>query len=217
MGTYKGGALSLVKGKIGNTVSYDTKLGYSVVREIGVRVAPFTTPELANQSGTKLVTEFLRSLVPVIRIGFQNIPPGKKWSAYNHASSVLKLNALKGKYPSKKINYEKVMLSIGKIPAPKAVRVELIENELHFSWDTDLNSKGSLSTDRVMIVAFVPSIMRGLHMISGAKRAEGKEIFPLTELNEGAVVETYISYIGHNQKDVSDSVYVGQFVTTSTQ
>jgi hypothetical protein len=214
MGTYKGGALSLVKGKIGNTVSYDTKIGYSVVREVGVRVAPFTLPELANQKGTGLITYFLKSLIPVIRIGYQNIPPGKNWTAYNHASSVLKLTALKGKYPAKEINYEKIMISIGKVPAPKEVKVEIKDNKIHFNWNPDLKAKGALSSDRVMIVAFLPSVMRGLSIIGGAKRSEGIEILPLTDLDEGTVIETYISYISHNQKDVSDSVYSGQLTSS---
>lgn len=216
MGIYKGGPLSLVKGKVGEMVVYTTKTGYTVARSVGVRTAPFTGPELANQSGTALVTRFLKSLLPAIRLGFQNTPAGKHWTAYNYASSVIKINALKGTHPNRQIDYKKVILSVGDIPKPKNVKVQLSANQLDFTWDADMDTQGALASDRAMIVVFFPELMRGLTMLTGALRTEGKERFPLAGFTDETVMEIYISYIGANQKTVSDSVYAGQITNLNT-
>lgn len=210
MGTYAGGSLSLIKGKVGNVTSYTTKTGYSVVRQIGLRKAAFTVSELANQSGTGLITKFLKSVLPVIRTGFQVIPAGKHWTAYNHASSVLKLTALKGSYPNKEIDYEKVLFSKGSIPGPKNVTVKLENGQLNFSWEADLKADGAGTNDRVMIVAYFPETMQSLYILSGAKRTEQQEFLPLPGFTQHTTIETYISFVNDNRNNVSDSVYSGQ-------
>jgi len=212
MATYKGGLLSLIKGKIGGTVTYDTKLGYSVTRGIGLRTAPFTTPELENQKGTSLVTMFLKPVMEVIRIGFKNIPPGKPWHPYNYASSVLKLNAVKVNGAVKKIDYAKVVFSIGSIPEPKNPTVKLLDNRLHFGWEADLDTDGTNSNDRVMIVAYFPQILKALYLLNGAKRTEEKEILPLTDFSENTVIETYIFYVSMDGKMLSNTSYTGQVI-----
>lgn len=212
MATYKGGLLSLIKGKIGDTVSYTTKLGYNVTRGIGLRTAPFTKPELENQKGTSLVTLFLKPVMEVIRIGFKNIPPGKFWHPYNYASSVLKLNAITGKGAAREIDYTKVTFSIGDIPAPKSPTVKILDNRLHFTWEDDLETDGTNSNDRVMIVAYFPETLKASYILNGAKRTEKMEILPLTDFYEKTVIETYVSYVSLDGKTLSNTTYVGQVI-----
>lgn len=212
MATYKGGLLSLVNGKIGPMVSYTTKTGYSVLREVGVRTAPFTLPELGNQSATALVTNLLRSVMPVIRVGFKNSPIGKHWTAYNHASSVIKRTAIKGTYPDREIDYEKLTFSVGDIPVPANVEVELNENQLNFTWKADLKNPGTHKNDRVMIVVYFPESLKAVYQFVGAKRTEEKETFDLPELIEETVLETYISYVGEFGESFSNSAYAGQII-----
>lgn len=213
MATFKGGSLSLVNGKIGTTVSYTTSIGYNVVREVGLRIAPFTIGELGNQSATALITIFLRSVMPVIKIGFQNSPVGKHWTAYNHASSVLKLTAIKGSYPNKEIDYEKVTFAIGKIPVPVNVKTELKDNLLNFTWDADLETAGTQKNDRVIIVVYFSESLKAVYLLNGAKRTEQEETIVLPELMEQTVLETYISFVSENGKAFSNSKYAGQIIT----
>lgn len=210
MATYNGGPFSLFNGKVGNTVSYTTKIGYSVIRQIGTRIAPFTAAELSNQKGTGLVTNFLNPLLPVIRIGFQNVPAGRHWTAYNYASSTLKLGAVKGFGTDKKIDYKKVLLSVGDIPAPSNVKVELIGNELIFEWETDSDSEKADRNDRVMIVAYLPETQKALFLLCGATRTEQRQAMSLPDFTSETVMETYISFVSDDRKSVSTSVYTGQ-------
>jgi hypothetical protein len=201
-----------VKKKEPKEITYVTKVGYTVNRRVGVREAPFTTPELINQQGTGLITEFLRPVISVIRIGFQNIPEGKHWTAYNHASSVLKLTALKGTYPNKKVDFEKVKFTVGNIPQPKNVQVKLDGDQLKFSWDADLEAEGADDNDRIIIVAYFPETLQSLDIINGAKRTEEHEILPLPGFTDTTIIETYISFVNRDTTDVSDSVYSGQII-----
>lgn len=215
MATFKGGLLSLVKGKIGTTVSYTTRIGYNVVREVGLRTTPFTTRELGNQRSTALVTNFLKSVMPVIRIGFQNSPSGKCWTAYNHASSVLKLTAIKGIYPDSEIDYKKVTFSVGGIPPPLKVKTLLNDNLLTFSWEADLETAGTNKNDRVIIVVYFPEKLKSFYLINGAKRIEQQESIELPELTRGTVLETYISFMNESGKLLSNSTYAGQIVVNN--
>jgi hypothetical protein len=192
-------------------VSYTTKTGYFVERTVGEREAPFTKPELINQQGTRLVTEFLKSLNPVIRIGYQNVPEGKHWTAYNHASSVLKLTAVKGTYPNKEIDFEKVRLSVGNLAQPKNVKVELADKQLTFSWDANMEAVAADINDRIMVVVYFPETKQSLYVINGAKRTEEREVLPLPDLPENTVIQTYIAFINRDSTECSDSVYSGQF------
>jgi cation transport regulator ChaB len=191
-------------------IQYTTKTGYSVERTVGERTAPFTHSELVNQQGTGIVTQFLNSLLPVIRIGFQNVPEGKYWTAYNHASSVLKLTALKGSYPNKAIDFTKVMISTGKLALPENVKVGLIDQQLTFSWDTNVEAEGADVNDRVITVAYFPETGQSLHVISGAKRTEGSEVMRLPKFKDNTTIHTYISFVNRDSTDSSDSVYGGE-------
>jgi len=190
-------------------IQYTTKTGYSVERRVGERTAPFTHSELVNQQGTGRVTQFLNSLLEVIRIGFQNVPEGKHWTAYNHASSVLKLTALKGSYPNKEIDFTKVMISTGNLARPENVNVKLIDRELSFTWDPDVEAEGADVNDRVITVAYFPETGQALHVISGAKRTEGSEVMRLPNFKENTIIHTYISFVNRDSTDSSDSVYSG--------
>lgn len=215
MATFKQGLLNSVNGKVGDTVSYTTRIGYSVVRGVGLRKVPFSQRELGNQRTTALVTNFLSSVMPVIRIGFQNSPAGKHWTAYNHASSVLKLTAIKGSYPDSEIDYEKVTFSVGGIPPPLKVKTTLQDNLLTFSWEADLKTEGTDKNDRVMIMVYLPENLKSFYLINGAKRTEEQENIELPELKEGTILQTYISFMGENGKTLSNSTYAGQIVVNN--
>jgi len=68
---------------------------------------------------TALISPFLTTLKEYIRIGFKHTPKPQDWDFYSVATSVNKPGAIKGKYPKLKINYKKIILSMGAVAAPK--------------------------------------------------------------------------------------------------
>lgn len=198
-------------GRIGDLLFYLNKRGQLICRTIGVKTSS-KGGELANQKGTALTTALLDSVKEFIKIGFQNIPPDKNWHYYNYATSVNKLNAIKGIYPNQEIDYQKVMFSIGDLPLPKNPKVTLNNSVIDFTWDADMETAGTDRRDQVMLVAYFPESMRSICLASGARRTEETEKLKLPLFTKKAVIETYISFIGDDRKTLSNTVYAGQLI-----
>jgi hypothetical protein len=211
MATLPNGFNGGMRGRIGNIVYYTNKWGNTVARTIGVKTGS-KGGEFANQTATALITYLLKPVKPFIRIGFQNIPPGKEWNYHNYASSVNKLNAIKGTYPDQEVDYEKVMFAKGEMPLPANAQAALKDNEIVFTWDADLETAGNYSRDQVMVLAFFPQSMKAMFLTSGARRVEEREVLALPRFTSSMVIETYLAFISDDRILVSDSVYTGQLV-----
>jgi hypothetical protein len=202
MATLPNGFNGGMRGRIGNIVYYTNKWGNTVARTIGVKTGS-KGGEFANQTATALITYLLKPVKPFIRIGFQNIPPFKEWNYHNYASSVNKLNAIKGTYPDQEVDYEKVMFAKGEMPLPANAQAALKDNEI---------VAGNYSRDQVMVLAFFPQRMKAMFLTSGARRVEEREVLALPRFTSSMVIETYLAFISDDRILVSDSVYTGQLV-----
>lgn len=200
-----------MNGRLGNIVYYKNKWGNMVARTIGVKTGS-RGGELANQQGTALITELLKPVKQFIKIGFQDIPPGKEWNYHNYASSVNKLNAIKGKYPNQEVDYTKVVFAIGDMPLPVNAQVTLKDSVLEFTWDADLDREGNYSRDEVMLMAYFPESLKAIFLTSGARRGTEREVLPLPRFSKPMVVETYLAFIGDDRKTMSNTVYTGQLI-----
>lgn len=204
------GAFGDFTGRIGNMVFYRLN-GKIVGRSIG-KVEHFSEKQEEVQMRTSLITPFLTPLLEFIRIGFRHTPKPQSWDFYSVATSVNKPGAIMGKYPKLKINYKKVILSMGAVPPPKNAKVTLNDKVLEFTWDADLETKNADSMDQVMLVAYFPETLKSVFVTSGARRTAGTDKLNLPSFNEKTVIETYMSFITDDRTDVSNSVYMGRLI-----
>ena len=212
MGILKNGINGPFIGKIGNKVGY--MLGdLNIVREIGT-VTSWSDKQLTNWIRTAIIKELLNPVLNFVRIGFDSVKK-KNDTAYNSAASLNKMTATKGTYPNVEIDFPKAMFSQGIIPAPKNTSVKLEENTLFFNWDPDIETSGTGKRDQVMLIAYFPEYKKAISLLSGARRTEGKEQLKLTSFTKEMIIETYISFIADDRKNVSDSVYCGQILWQS--
>jgi len=202
------GAFGDFQGRMGNMVFYKLN-GKTVGRTIG-KVETFTENQKEVHERTSLISPLLNPLMDFIRIGFKNTPKPWGWDFYSVATSLNKPGAIKGKYPDLEINYEKLILSKGDIAPPKNPKVQLNGNSLQFSWDPDTDANHADTRDQVMLVAYFPETTKAVFLTSGARRTEGLDQLNLPSFNEDTIIETYMSFIADDRKDVSNSVYVGQ-------
>jgi len=209
MGILYNGINGAITGKLGGMNTYVDKFGRQIIKTNGKK-SYVTKAEKGNQQGTALISEFLNSVKDIIKIGFQNIPAGKKWHYYNHATSVNKKQAIKSIYPTKEIDYEKVMFSAGDIPVPKKPIVTLNNSMLEFTWEADLDTEGTDGRDQIMLIAYFPQNLKSIKLLSGARRTEEKERLQLPLYTKDMVIETYISYLSDDRKKLSDTIYTGQ-------
>ena len=199
-------------GRVGNTVTYLLN-GQIVKRTIGKCSKEATIPQLSARQKTKIITGFLKPVKEFTNIGFEfEARLVQKQSAYNIATSYNWLNALTGEYPDQKIDFSKVLLSRGKMPATTHIDVKFADNRITFKWDETIVNERMKGTDRVMLLAYLPQENRAISLIGGAERLEGSEHLIIPECKEGVHMETYISFLSADYKSISNSVYCGRFI-----
>jgi hypothetical protein len=103
-------------------------------------------------------------------------------------------------------------LSEGIIPPPLNPQVRLVNDQVVFNWESDLNTDGADKSDQVMCLLFYPELNTSIIELSGAKRIAGEEILTLTSLTESEVIETYLCYVSNDRQQVSNSVYTGRLL-----
>ena len=210
MGKYKNSQPSGPVGRWGDYVTY-YRLGKLTTRRVS-KPTKFTDAQLSNQMGTALITFLLGPVQDFVKVSMKNSPKDPGWSAYNLASSVNKLGAITGSYPNKAVDFKKVILSIGDIPAPLNPKVSLTDNKISFTWEADLDTEGCDENDQIMCVAYLPETLQAFKIFHGAYRTEERQIVPLPAYSGKMAIETYLCFTSADRERVSNSVYTGPLV-----
>lgn len=211
MAVSRNGSSGGFSGRNGNVVTYMLN-GQWVSRIIGLRTDKPTKPVLAVWQVTKLSADFLKPVKDFIRTGFELETKGTFLNFHNAATEYNRLNAITGEYPDQKIDFTKVLLSKGKMPATPGVSVKAIESGLTFNWDSGFAASGIKANDEVMLLAYEPERKDATFSLYGGKRAEGEANLSIRKRKSPLVLETYISFIAQNRKTISDSIYTGQII-----
>jgi hypothetical protein len=199
-------------GRVGNTVTYLLN-GQIVKRKIGKNSKEPTIAQLSIRQRTKIITQFLNPVKEYINMGFEfEARLVQKKNPHNIATSYNWLNAVTGIYPDQKIDFSKVLLSRGKIPVTNSIDVKFADNRITFKWDETIINERMKGTDRVILLAYLPQENRAISLIGGAERLEGAEHLIIPECNEGVHMETYVSFVSADYKNISNSVYCGSFI-----
>jgi hypothetical protein len=180
------------------------------MRKIGKSSKPLTPARRANCEKMTVVNGFLQPALPFFQLGFRFETAGTNRNAYNEAVSYNKMNALQGAYPDISIDYSKVLLSKGELPAAKQVQIEKTEHGIAFTWDTsDISSQRR--HDRTMLLVSFPELGLVSYHPSGSKRIEGKDLLYFDQGYKEEHMEVYISFVNAEGTQVSDSVHAGAF------
>ena len=197
-------------GRVGNTVTYVLN-GQVVKRKIGKSSKEATIAQLSVRQRTKIITEFLNPVKEYIQVGFEfEARLVQKKNAHNIATSYNWLNAFTGVYPDQKIDFSKVLLSRGNLPVTNNIDVKVVDNRVEFTWDKTIATDRIKGSDRVMLLAYLPKENRAVSLIGGAERLEGGEHLIIPEYKGGIHMETYVSFVSADYKNISNSVYTGE-------
>lgn len=198
------------RGRLGDTVIYELN-GQLIKRRIGKQKNNPSKAQLAVRAGTTLVANLLKPLKPFINAGFELETKNTTLNPYNKATSLNKLNAIKGVYPNQEIDYTKVILSKGEMPVYEFVNVERTKDGLVFTWDTSEKIIGTKPTDRIMVVAYCPEKNFAVYSIDNVRRNEGTEIVKLPKYKDPYTVYVYSAFVSADKKAISNSIYLGNF------
>ena len=208
MGSLKNGLFGGFHGRIGNLVGYVLN-GKSIIRTIGKSSKPLSPARKINCDRMSVVNQFLRPLTSFIKLGFHLKVAGTNRNYYNEAVSYNKKHAVRGEYPNAQLDYSKAMLSMGSLLIAEKPQIQLIGEEVEFSWAFSKDRWRENGNDRAMLLVYFPDGNAERHVLSGARRSEGKDRLYIGPRFANQRMEAYISFIKDDGSEISDSVYVG--------
>lgn len=208
MGTFKKGILGSFSGKVGNIVGASWR-GIAYMRSLPSSMRnPRTEKQLSQRNKFSLIGKFLKTILPVIRVGFKHIATANN-SAYSAAMSYNMQNALKGVYPDLEVDFQKVSIAQGGLyPANNVVAI-CNAGTLQFTWDETLQNNTS-TEDRIMALAYNPGKAEAAYNLNMGTRADGSGVLDLPATWVGDEVESFVAFTSEDGSQVSDTVYTGK-------
>ena len=208
MGKLINGIFGGFHGRIGNLVGYTLK-GKYIIRKIGRSSKPLTPGRKANCQKMTLVNEILSPSLDVIRVGFRLAVAGTDKNEYNEAVSYNKKNAIQGTYPNISLDYTKILMSMGTLPAAIRPTISQTDDKITFNWELTDDQKYQYANDRAMLVVYFPDLKVSRCELIGSKRIDGAHTLKINSEHVNERMEAYISFIKDNGRAVSDSTYAG--------
>lgn len=210
MGILNNGLHGPFVGRIGDIVYYMQK-GKNLSRRIGINNNPPSELQLRNRLGTKMSSSFVCALKGFIETGFSIEAELMNDNAYNQAMKHNKSRIIEGTYPALTIAYPQVMVSKGLLKPAEDWKVTQFPAGLQFVWHTDPRMAWPEAAEQAMILAYFPDENRTEYLLFGSARISGTATLELSPSLQGKYMETYLSFISADRKQVADSVYTGSF------
>ena len=169
-----------------------------------------TPLQLQQREKIKLCSSFTK---PFNGTGFFNktFPAyGHTGTGHNRVTSALLSLAIIGTYPNMQLDYKRVLISKGKLPG--AVNAKLIlkpKSVLQFTFTNNTDTGIAAANDAAILVAYCPDLKQAIFTLSGGLRKDGKASLNVVAF-KGHSVETWIGFLSSDEKDASDSVWVGR-------
>ena len=152
--------------------------------------------------------QFLSPVTYFIRVGFNMESRKRLMTAHNVAKSY---NMLEAQLPDGTIDYAKVSMSFGDLIGVESPAVQVIDNQLHFTWVDNAPTDFERGLDQVMNLAYDVNTGITYAEMGGAKRKKCEETLTLDELQAGESFHVWMCFISNDRVDISMSTYCGVF------
>ena len=215
MATIKKGILGGLSGKVGNVVGGTWK-GIDYLRALPSNVSQGNSPaQLSARQKMHLVNRFLKTCVPLVRIGFSSY--AQKMSAYNAATSYNYHNAISGDYPDHELDFPSLRVSMGNLSGGDGVSCASPEaGKLSFTWNDNSGADNANASDTAMLLVFNPAKGSSVYVLQGPARSSGSAEVSLPSDYSGDAVHAYLAFVSlinmagsQSRNYVSNSVYAG--------
>jgi len=204
------GILGPIIGKIGPITGY-RRNGVNIIRPSAGRKDKLITPLRSSQrQKIKVCNEFTGAFS---RSGFfaKTFPCyGDTGTGYNRATSAIMNLAITGFYPDIALDYGKVLISKGPLPAAENPFALLVQpDKIHFSWTNNSWKGTAKANDKVIVVAYFLTSKQAVFSIGDAKRSDA-QVFLVIGNRPGEICETWIGFLSNDEKDAANSSYCGR-------
>ena len=210
MATTNTGVLGAFIGTIGPVTGF-MRNGKNVLRSSNSSIKNKRTPlQLAQREKISICNRFTLAFSGT---GFFNksFPAyGHTGTGFNRVTGALMSRALTGAYPDLKLDYAEVLISKGRLPGAKNIKVlKKANNLLQFTF-ADNGTDGIASpNDTVILAAYAQDLQYAAFTLHGGVRKDRKAVLNVAAF-KGHTVETWIGFLSADEQDASDSVYAGR-------
>ncbi len=201
------------KGRIGNLVFYNLK-GEDLIRVIPANVHnPNTTAQSNHRTKVKLASKFLKTMNEFIKIGYQ--ATSADYPA-NEARQYLIKNCFNITPAGPVLDYKKVLIARGDIPAPLEYKMSVEANSASISWKTSTRDTVKRQDDRAMVAMFMEDGEKSTSelMHTPAHRRDGSVTVTIPSHTVPAQIWMFFynaeEEVGKSRKNISDSVWLGE-------
>lgn len=205
------GVLGGFTGKVGPVTAY-IRNGQNILRSSTSNVKyKYTALRTAQLHKIALCSQFTKAFTGT---GFfsKSFPAyGTTGTGLNRATSALLNQAVAGMYPNMYLEYERVLVSKGKLPPPENVTASVNKQGIiHFSFDDNSFIGSASPDDKVILVAYEQTMQQSIFSLNAGQRQDGEAVLD-AKLFKGNAVETWIGFLSSDELNTSDSVWTGRF------
>ena len=210
MARLKEGIFGGFSGKVGNIIGSSCR-GVDYIKSAPAKMTNPRTKSQTKQRSSFIITQnFLRTMIPIIRIGFKDYAIDGM-SAFNAAMSYNMINGINKVKDGCVIDYTNVLISRGSLFPSPVINATVTDDLLQFEWNPILNENAK-STDQVMVIAHNAAKGESVFDVNAGKRGSAATFIVLPKEWKGDIIETYIAFKNEESTLVSDSCYTGQLV-----
>ena len=207
MGQISKGILGGITGKVGTVVGASWR-GIEYIRSMpSKRRSANTEKQQMQQLKFALVTAFLQSVKNVLELGYKN--QAFRMTPLNSALSYHLKNAVTGQYPDFTIVYPQVQISRGNLPnATSPLAAAGAAGTISFNWTDNTGLGKAKAGDKAILVAYCEALGHAVYLIDPPRSAGSASL--AVPAFSGKVVQTWISFVTADEKDIATSVFTGE-------
>lgn len=208
MAVFKKGINGAFSGTIGSTVGARWR-EINYMRSLPTpSKKPASPAQLAQRAKFALAVSFLRSIKPLLNLGFSDKLQGRQ-TGYNRALQLMIGKAITGEYPDFTVVYAEVVLAQGGLsPAQSAVLEQIGPGQLTLSWDPVTNKYTSFADDEAVAVVYNVS-KRFMNVYDDTERSAGSMDISMPASFVGDELVAWVFMVNRDGEKTSDSVFAG--------
>jgi len=210
MAKIKNGILGGFSGAVGPVVGVPWR-DLDCIRALAKpRKIPFTPAELLQQAKLSIVSSFLRPMKNFLEISFKDF--ARKKTGANAAQSYNMKNAVIVRDGDVAILCSEALVTRGDLPNVKeAIAGSIVKDEVRFEWNNNAGLGKASEADKAILVVLCHALQTCKYTFEGGFRGDGAGFFRLNGFS-GYEVQTWLSFLSKDGKDIAPSLFTGQFI-----
>jgi hypothetical protein len=111
------------------------------------------------------------------------------------------------------VNYRKVLVTHGNLPPAQVAIVKTAPGSITFTWTNPIDMNTTRSYDKAIMVVYCEALNKCVYIIGEARRRNEEATLEVPQFH-GYEVQTWLSFISVDKRNLADSSYTGALFIT---